>query len=202
MIDEVIIYDWIKELVLKRGIPQKEPDVIFVSEIARCLRRSYYSRIYGVKESAANLIPTLLDMLLHEELQKHLKEKYGWDYGVRREYSVDNEFKLVGRADLVGKDAVIEIEITQYAPDFILPFHEYQLTANMKLYNRIKGIIIYIARNGHVKTFSMHFEPELWSAVVRRAKTLYKALKLKYAPQIEFSPWCFHCPFRRRCFRG
>jgi len=194
-----LVYSWFRRIVEAqyRGF---RPNVIYVTEASQCLRKSFYDRksmrpILDVR----NVILTFGNGV-HYQLQK-LLEGEGWSSEVEASWDL-GRFKLVGHADLYHprENVVLEVKTVGKVPSKPYNQHVTQLNAYLSMLKAGKGYIIYIGRDGQVKVYNVKPDKKLWSQTIKRAFKLYYSLQEGKPPQPEFSPLCFHCPFKWSCF--
>lgn len=169
-------------------IDSKDKNTIFVHEVVRCLRRSYYDRtdpIEPLRTSFSNLMTGLIQ-----------KMEYGGKDG---EFSID-EIKLKGRADMVVDDTVIIFRSTTELP--VSPFSSdlLYLNAIMWIFKKVDGIIVYLTPDGKESSFSLSKDNKMFEEVVRRVRVLNELLGEKKVPILEPSLECSSCQYYQRCY--
>lgn len=169
-------------------IDPKDNKTIFVHEVVRCLRRSYFDRIEPIevrRTSFNNLMSGLLQ-----------KMEYG---GKEGEFPIE-DITLKGKADMIVDDAVIifrsslQIEESPMAADLLY------LNACMWIFNKIEGIIVYITPEGKETSFSLTKEKKMFEETVRRVRVLKDLLEEKKVPILEPSLECSSCQYYEKCF--
>lgn len=169
-------------------IDSQDKNTIFVHEVVRCLRRSYYDRtdpIEPLRTSFSNLMTGLIQ-----------KMEYGGKDG---EFSID-EIKLKGRADMVVDDTVIIFRSTTELP--VSPFSSdlLYLNAIMWIFKKVDGIIVYLTPDGKESSFSLSKDNKMFEEVVRRVRVLNELLGEKKVPILEPSLECSSCQYYQRCY--
>ncbi len=182
-----------------------DPKVIWVTELARCLRYSFLLRKegkmrLGFKES----MKMHIGAGLHIRLQK-LLSKYGFESEVKVEKKTALGFKIVGRIDLYDKEenVVYELKYTHYKKLDNVKLNNYlrQLNYYVELANALKGYLIIVHGNGNVEEIkSDHSETDL----ERRANAYGIYLDDNILPPRKKIPdsECFECPFYNFCWKG
>lgn len=183
---------------------ERPSDTIWITEIAGCLRKAYYDRVEPAKFEGAQSVLIFFGEALHSRLELVLNKLYGNIF--RSEVEVDtfvedgdNIFKITGRADLVAEefDTVVEIKTCGEIPDQPLLPHKRQLQYYLNLTGFNTGVLLYIARDGAMRTFVMKRDPAYEEEMIQRAKALYYALKYRRLPKGERLPiFCNSCPYR------
>jgi len=182
------------------------PDRIFVSELACCLRASYFRRVKPVKYLGSRAIRLFIGLAIHELLEKLLPNSlHGSSAEVRRELKIvvdGDEVIVCGRADLIALNSdefIIEVKVVNKLPNEPLPEHRKQLLYYLAMFGIDRGILLYISRGGRLRTFTISRDPSVMAEIVERAKLLYLALKYRKTPRPEKSPHCYFCNYKWLC---
>ncbi len=165
-----------------------DANTIYLHEVVRCLRRSYYDRtdpLDSQKTGFGNMMSGLLQ-----------KMKYG---GGEVEFAIE-EIKLKGRTDMIVDDAVFIFRTAFELPDVPLSSDVLYLNACQWIFNKIEGIIVYITPDGKEGSFSLTKEKKMFEEIIRRVRVLNDLLKEKKVPIIEPSIECSSCQYYERCF--
>gem|GEM_PF-804019 len=171
------------------------PNVIWVTEVSRCIRQSFYSRIYlrSLDFSAAYTI--LRGRLLHEVVLKNMPlgvtEVEGGTRGIIVEDDV-GKVEIRGRADMVVGEYIVDLKTGERAPD--KPPEEYrdQVQLYMELYGKSKGLIVYITREG-LRYFQESRDEGRIAKLKEKALKLSRALRENKPPEPEVGFWCRWC---------
>jgi CRISPR-associated exonuclease Cas4 len=169
-------------------IDPKDNKTIFVHEVVRCLRRSYFDRIDPIeikRTSFSNLMSGLLQ-----------KMEYG---GKEGEFSIE-EITFKGKADMIVDDAIIIFRSTPELVENPLASDLLYLNSCMWIFNKIEGIIVYITPDGKESSFSLTKEKKMFEEVVRRVRVLKDLLEEKKVPILEPSIECSFCQYYERCY--
>ena len=199
MVRESTVYGWFRKALEIHQRIFHDNNVIHVSEVTGCLRKSWYARKFPVKTiDTVNIIMSIGNGV-HSLLQEYLASE-GWKSEVRVEWNF-RKFRLVGHIDLYHPEnnIVIELKTTSKKPKEPYPSHLMQLNAYLRMISADKGYIVYVSRDGHVKVFQHSFSKQLWSQTIKRAFRLWHALKENNPPDPEPSPLCNYCSFKWRC---
>jgi len=175
-----------KELEIQ--IDSKDIQTIHLQEVVQCLRRSYYDRIE----------PTEVERRGFNELLSGLLRKL--QYGSEpQEFAID-DIKLKGQVDMLVDDSIIlfrsamdELESPQ-ANDVLY------LNACMWIYDKVDGVIVYIAGDRKETTFSLTRNKKMFEEIIRRVRVLHDLLKEQKTPILEPSSDCSNCQYYERCF--
>ncbi len=169
-------------------IDPKDNKTIYIHEVVRCLRRSYYDRINPIevrRTSFNNLLTGLLQ-----------KMEYGGKDG---EYSIE-DLTLKGKADMIVDDAIMIFRSTLQAPDTPFAVDLLYLNACMWIFKKDEGIVVYLTPDGKEASFSLSKENKMFEELVRRVRVLRDLLEEKKVPILEPSVECSSCQYYERCF--
>jgi len=198
-----ITSEWIyKQLLEAIEYRQRELriNVIHVSEVSQCLRKSYFNRTKSIIISDIQILLNSIGDAIHKMFQQYMTSK-GWSAEFEISMSL-KDFQLVGHVDLYNplENVIIEIKTINGIPNE--PYTSHVLQANTYGFMaRVKNIFIaYIDRaRGRIKVFKINRDKQMFKEVMRRAKLLHKSLKSKQPPSPEPSPLCNLCPWRSIC---
>ncbi len=169
-------------------IDTKDNKTIYIHEVVRCLRRSYYDRtepIEVTRTSFNNLMTGLLQ-----------KMEYG---GKEGEYSIE-DITLKGKADMIVDDAIIIFRSTMQSLESPLALDLLYLNACMWIFKKIEGIVVYLTPDGKEASFSLTKQNKMFEELVRRVRVLKDLLEEKKVPILEPSIECSSCQYYERCF--
>ena len=169
-------------------VDSKDSKTIYIHEVVRCLRRSYFDRTDPIvvrRTGFKNLMTGLLQ-----------KMEFG---GKEGEFVVD-DIKLKGRADMVVDDALIIFRSTMEIPDSPFSADLLYLNACMWIFNKVDGIIVYLTPDGKETSFSLAKEKKMFEELVRRFRVLADLLEEKKTPILEPSVECTSCQYYERCY--
>ena len=175
--------------VMRKEVSPPEGE-IWVTEVCGCLRRSWYRRRYG-EEITKDMIAGIKG---HDILLPKLAEELGCAYEVRIEIPVNNHV-LVGKADLVCDDRVIELKISNslhIRDEWILQANTYAVALGKKMFT-----IVVIGNS--IITEDYPVDVVSYKMVLEAAKTFIKYIKSDVPPPPIRGDWCRYCPFRKEC---
>lgn len=169
-------------------IDPKDNKTIFIHEVVRCLRRSYFDRVepQEVKRTSFNNLMTGL-------LQKM---EYG---GKEGEFAIE-DITLKGKADMIVDDAIIIFRSTLQVPENPWAADLLYLNSCMWIFNKVEGIVVYMTSDGKEASFSLTKEKKMFEEIVRRVRVLKDLLEEKKVPILEPSVECSSCQYYERCF--
>ncbi len=169
-------------------IDPKDNKTIYIHEVVRCLRRSYYDRTEPIEVTRTgfnNLMTGLLQ-----------KMEYG---GKEGEYSID-DITLKGKADMIVDDAIIIFRSSMLAPESPFALDLLYLNACMWIFKKDEGIVVYLTPDGKEESFSLTKQNKMFEELVRRVRVLKDLLEEKKVPILEPSIECSSCQYYERCF--
>jgi len=169
-------------------IDPKDNKTIYIHEVVRCLRRSYYDRTEPIELKRTNFNNLMTGLLQ--------KMEYGGKDG---EYSID-DITLKGKADMIVDDAIIIFRSTLLTPKSPFSFDLLYLNACMWIFKKDDGIVVYLTPDGKEESFSLSKENKMFEELVRRIRVLADLLEEKKVPILEPSIECSSCQYYERCF--
>ena len=174
---------------LELDIDPTDSNTIYLGEVIRCLRRSYYDRI-DPREIERRGFNELLTGLLR-------KLKYGSE---PKEFVID-DVKLIGHADMIADDCVLLFRPTSIE-DMESPNGSDMLYLNacLWIYDKADGVIVYITGDRRETTFSLTRNKKMFEEVIRRVRVLSDLLGEKKTPILEPSVDCIDCQYYDRCY--
>ena len=164
---------------------------IHLSEVTKCLRRSYYDRtdpIEAEKTRFSDLLGGMFRQL---------------DYGSTPDtYDLpgDGELKLEGQSDMIADDVVMIFRPVSEFPEDPFAKDILYLNACLWIYDKLDGILVYIDGNGNEASFSLTKDKKMFEEVVRRVRVLNDLIKSNKAPILEPSTECLTCQYYERCY--
>lgn len=169
-------------------IDPKDNKTIYIHEVVRCLRRSYFDRIDPIETKR-----TSFNNLMTGLLQK-------MEYGGKDGGFAIEEITLKGKADMIVDDAIIIFRSALEVPDSPYASDLLYLNSCMWIFNKVEGIIVYMTSDGKESSFSLTREKKMFEEVVRRVRVLNDLLDEKKIPILEPSMECSSCQYYERCF--
>jgi len=169
-------------------IDPKDNKTIYIHEVVRCLRRSYYDRIEPIEVTRTGFNDLLTGLLQ--------KMEYG---GKEGEYSIE-DITLKGKADMIVDEAIIIFRSTLQVPENPFSLDLLYLNACMWIFKKDEGIIVYLTPDGKETSFSLIKENKMFEELVRRIRVLGDLLEEKKVPILEPSIECSSCQYYERCY--
>lgn len=201
--NEPIFPDILKQLIAMYEQEYKK-DGIHITSLVQCLRKAYYDQ-FAEPDLEHRLRRPLFEGTAIHKFIEYLVEKYGSKLMQKIQSEVEIEYqingvKIIGRADAVLDDRVVEIKTTTNLPKKPYPSHVLQANTYAYILKKPKFEIIYIGDYG-VTSFVMKTSKEYFDYVIERAKILMKAFRSSVPPEKEPSILCPKCRYYHICFK-
>lgn len=181
-----------------------EDNIIHVSEVTGCIRKSYYYRVNSeavdkIVDINSKIVMTIGSMI-HRMIENHMET---YDCIIEQPvYLIRNNYVLAGTPDAVCDDVVLEIKTVGKDVDKPYKSHVEQINMYMGILGIDKGYIIYINRaNGSVKVFPVKYSEKMFNETLKKADKLWESLRNNKPPEKQLSHECNNCPFRWICYR-
>ena len=175
-----------KELEVK--IDTKDIKRIYLHEVVRCLRRSYYDRTEPIDAKRTGFNELLAGLLR--------KLHYGVEHA---EFEID-DLRLQGQADMIVDDSIILFRSATNPPENPHSSDLLFLNACMWIYNKMDGVIIYITGDRKESSFSLTRDKKMFEEIVRRVRVLADLLSEQKTPILEPSEECSSCQYYEKCY--
>jgi len=173
---------------LEQQVDRNDKKSIYLQEVVRCLRRSYYDRVDPQELQATSFQHMISGMIR--------KMEYGSAPG---EFQLEN-IKLKGQADMILDDVVIIFRSAMELPENPKSTDILFLNACLWIFNKLEGILVYITGDGNEISFSLTKDKKMFEEVVRRVRVLNNLLEESKVPILEPSHDCLSCQYYERCF--
>ena len=175
-----------KELEIQ--IDSKDIQTIHLQEVVQCLRRSFYDRVE----------PNEIERRGFNELLSGLLRKL--EYGSEpKEFAID-DIKLKGQVDMLVDDSILLFRSATGELEYPQANDVLYLNACMWIYDKVDGVIVYIAGDRKETTFSLTRNKKMFEEIIRRVRVLHDLLKEQKTPILEPSSDCSNCQYYERCF--
>lgn len=171
------------------------PNVVWVTEVSRCIRQSFYSRIFLRSPDFGAAYTILRGRLLHEVILKNMPIGVTEVEEGTRSITVEGaggRVEIRGRADMVIGDYVVDLKTSERAPERLPEEYRDQVQLYMELYGKNKGLVVYITRDG-LKYFYEERDEGRISKLKEKALKLSRALRENKLPEAEVGVWCRWC---------
>ena len=168
----------------------KNPNIIYLHEATKCLRRSFYDRTEPLETEQTQFNKVLGGLFRKMKSQATIGK-----------YEMDNGLALKGQVDMIEDDVVMIFRAVNRYPENPLPADILFVNACMWMFDKIEGIITYITRDGKEDSFVATKNQKMFEEVIRRTKVFNDLLKEKKKPIIEPSMECLNCQYYGRCFQ-
>ena len=176
-------------------IDSKDVNTVYLDEITKCLRRSYYDRKDPLHTEQSQFNKVLGG--LFRKMKSH--SSIG-------QYDMGEGLALKGQVDMIKDDVVLIFRSIAKFPENPMPEDMLYVNALMWMFNQIEGVIVYITPDGKEESFVTNKNQKMFEEVVRRTKVFHDLLKRNSAdpkakpPIVEPSQDCLTCPYYERCY--
>ena len=173
----------------------KNPNIIYLHEATKCLRRSFYDRTEPL-ETEQTQFNKVLGGLFRKMKSKATIGKYEMDGGLA----------LKGQVDMIEDDVVMIFRAVNRYPENPLPADILFVNACMWMFNKIEGVVVYITPDGKEESFVTNKNQKMFEEVIRRTKVFHDLIERRNTdpkakpPIIEPSMDCLDCQYYERCY--
>ena len=173
----------------------KNPNIIYLHEATKCLRRSFYDRTEPLETEQTQFNKVLGGLF------RKMKSK-----ATIGTYKMDSGLALKGQVDMIEDDVVMIFRAVNRYPENPLPLDILFVNACMWMFNKIEGVIVYITPDGKEESFVTNKNQKMFEEVIRRTRVFHDLLKRKETdskakpPIIEPSLDCLDCQYYERCY--
>ena len=173
----------------------KNPNIIYLHEATKCLRRSFYDRTEPL-ETEQTQFNKVLGGLFRKMKSKATIGKYEMDGGLA----------LKGQVDMIEDDVVMIFRAVNRYPENPLPADILFVNACMWMFDKIEGVVVYITPDGKEESFVTNKNQKMFEEVIRRTKVFHDLIERRNTdpkakpPIIEPSMDCLECQYYERCY--
>ena len=173
----------------------KDPNIIYLHEATKCLRRSFYARTEPL-ETEQTQFNKVLGGLFRKMKSKATIGKYEMDSGLA----------LKGQVDMIEDDVVMIFRAVNRYPENPLPADILFVNACMWMFDKIEGVVVYITPDGKEESFVTNKNQKMFEEVIRRTKVFHDLIERRNTdpkakpPIIEPSIDCLDCQYYERCY--
>ena len=173
----------------------KNPNIIYLHEATKCLRRSFYDRTEPL-ETEQTQFNKVLGGLFRKMKSKATIGKYEMDSGLA----------LKGQVDMIEDDVVMIFRAVNRYPENPLPADILFVNACMWMFDKIEGVVVYITPDGKEESFVTNKNQKMFEEVIRRTKVFHDLIERRNTdpkakpPIIEPSMDCLDCQYYERCY--
>ena len=173
----------------------KNPNIIYLHEATKCLRRSFYDRTEPL-ETEQTQFNKVLGGLFRKMKSKATIGKYEMDGGLA----------LKGQVDMIEDDVVLIFRSVNRYPENPLPADILYVNACMWMFDKIEGVVVYITPDGKEESFVTNKNQKMFEEVIRRTKVFHDLIERRNTdpkakpPIIEPSMDCLDCQYYERCY--
>jgi len=173
----------------------KNPNIIYLHEATKCLRRSFYDRTEPLETEQTQFNKVLGGLF------RKMKSK-----ATVGTYEMDSGLALKGQVDMIEDDVVMIFRAVNRYPENPLPADILFVNACMWMFDKIEGVVVYITPDGKEESFVTNKNQKMFEEVVRRTKVFHDLIERRNTdpkakpPIIEPSMDCLDCQYYERCY--
>ena len=173
----------------------KNPNIIYLHEATKCLRRSFYDRTEPLETEQTQFNKVLGGLF------RKMKSK-----ATIGTYKMDGGLALKGQVDMIEDDVVMIFRAVNRYPENPLPADILFVNACMWMFDKIEGVVVYITPDGKEESFVTNRNQKMFEEVIRRTKVFHDLIERRNTdpkakpPIIEPSMDCLDCQYYERCY--
>jgi len=173
----------------------KNPNIIYLHEATKCLRRSFYDRTEPLETEQTQFNKVLGGLF------RKMKSK-----ATIGTYKMDGGLALKGQVDMIEDDVVMIFRAVNRYPENPLPADILFVNACMWMFDKIEGVVVYITPDGKEESFVTNKNQKMFEEVIRRTKVFHDLIERRNTdpkakpPIIEPSMDCLECQYYERCY--
>jgi len=173
----------------------KNPNIIYLHEATKCLRRSFYDRTEPLETEQTQFNKVLGGLFRKMKSQATIGK-----------YEMDNGLALKGQVDMIKDDVVMIFRSVNRYPENPLPADILYVNACMWMFDKIEGVVVYITPDGKEESFVTNKNQKMFEEVIRRTKVFHDLIERRNTdpkakpPIIEPSMDCLDCQYYERCY--
>ena len=173
----------------------KNPNIIYLHEATKCLRRSFYDRTEPLETEQTQFNKVLGGLF------RKMKSK-----ATIGTYEMDSGLALKGQVDMIEDDVVMIFRAVNRYPENPLPADILFVNACMWMFDKIEGVVVYITPDGKEESFVTNKNQKMFEEVIRRTKVFHDLIERRNTdpkakpPIIEPSMDCLDCQYYERCY--
>lgn len=160
---------------------------IFLHEVVRCLRRSYFDR-FDKREQADRSFMEMIGGLIRK-----------LPYGAKTSEFAIEDIKLKGQADMIVDDIVLIFKKASAQPETPDASDVLYINACMWIYNKTDGVIVYLTDEKE-SSFVVMRDKKMFEETIRRVRVFSNLIAEKKSPILEPSAECSGCQYYERCY--
>ena len=173
----------------------KNPNIIYLHEATKCLRRSFYDRTEPLETEQTQFNKVLGGLFRKMKSQATIGK-----------YEMDGGLALKGQVDMIEDDVVMIFRAVNRYPENPLPADILFVNACMWMFDKIEGVVVYITPDGKEESFVTNKNQKMFEEVIRRTKVFHDLIERRNTdpkakpPIIEPSMDCLDCQYYERCY--
>ena len=173
----------------------KDPNIIYLHEATKCLRRSFYDRTEPLETEQTQFNKVLGGLF------RKMKS-----FATIGKYDMTGGLTLKAQVDMIKDDVILIFRSVNRYPENPLPADILYVNACMWIFDKIEGVVVYITPDGREESFVTNRNQKMFEEVVRRTKVFHDLLERRNTdpkakpPIIEPSEDCIDCQYYERCY--
>ena len=173
----------------------KDPNIIYLHEATKCLRRSFYDRTEPLETEQTQFNKVLGGLFRKMKSQATIGK-----------YEMDGGLALKGQVEMIEDDVVMIFRAVNRYPENPLPADIMFVNACMWMFDKIEGVVVYITPDGKEESFVTNKNQKMFEEVIRRTKVFHDLIERRNTdpkakpPIIEPSMDCLDCQYYERCY--
>jgi len=173
----------------------KDPNVVYLHEATKCLRRSFYDRTEPLETEQTQFNKVLGGLFRKMKSQATIGK-----------YEMGSGLALKGQVDMIKDDVVMIFRSVNRYPENPLPADILYVNACMWMFDKIEGVVVYITPDGKEESFVTNKNQKMFEEVIRRTKVFHDLIERRNTdpkakpPIIEPSVDCLDCQYYERCY--
>ena len=164
-----------------------------------CPRKMYYQKKYPVDPTEYVKGIFTIGHILHKEIQEILKDTYDCEVPVLY-VDKQSDIKLIGHADLVSDNRVIDIKTVNRLP--VRPYDKHHLQVNTYSYLLSKDYygLLYVEKNTlQMRYFEYYTDEQLFKHILQKCRLVYRCIKSDELPECIPNKLCRYCQYKEYC---
>lgn len=174
-----------------------------ISEIKYCPRLMYYLKVYPEVVDTRLLRIFTIGHIIHKEIQNIIKEEEQVEIEkevIRRFTVKDNSIEIIGHADIVRYNEVVDIKTCYKLPDNPYIDHLLQVNTYSYLLNKEYCSVLYVQKNDlEVRYFQYKTDKNLFEYCLNNCFYVYNCIKNDVLPEKRQYDFCKLCRFKKLC---
>lgn len=167
-----------------------------------CDRKMYYSKKYPVEPTEYQLGIFTVGHIIHKTIQDLVTDEFDCEIPVRYDDDL-TDVVIVGHADLVSDDKVVDIKTVSRLPNSVYDNHHLQVNTYAYLLEKPYYGLLYVEKNTlQTRYFEFETSENLFNYVLEKCRTVYDCLITDILPANCPNYLCRFCPYKNYCLEN